>query len=66
MSSYTVAQLKTAVANIPAGANAWTIEVPAGLMLPVCDSRSVAADGTLFIHVRGYFNLDTHSWEPAG
>ena len=62
MASYTVAQLKTFVAGIPAGANTWLIEVPDGLSLPVVTNRSVGADGTLWYTVRGYFNLETHTW----
>ena len=62
MSSYTIQQLKTFVSGIPASANTFTIEVPDGLSLPVVTNRSVGADGTLWYTVRGYFNLDTHSW----
>jgi len=64
MASYTVLQLKNFVAGLPAGANSLLIEVPDGLALPVVDpaTRRVDPDGTLWYTVRGYFNLDTHTW----
>ena len=65
MASYTVAQLKTFVAGIPAGANTWMIEVPDGLSLPVVTNRSVGADGTLWYTCRGYFHVSTRTWEPV-
>lgn len=65
MASYTVQQLKTFVASIPAGANTWLIEVPDDLVLPVCTNRSVGADGTLWMTIRGYFALGTRTWTPV-
>ena len=65
MATYTVSQLKAKVASFPAGANAWRLEVPDGLMIPVHDSRSVDPDGTLRINIRGYINLATGDWTPA-
>jgi hypothetical protein len=62
MASYTVQQLKTAVANIPAGANTWLIEVPDELILPVANSRSINAQGGLVLVIRGYFNFVTRTW----
>lgn len=62
MASYTVAQLKTAVAAIPAGANAWLIEVPDNTLLPVASTRSVDQDGTIRLLIQGYVNLATRTW----
>lgn len=65
MAHYTVAQFKAKVAALPAQADSWQVEVPDDLMILVCDSRSVGADGTLWIHIRGYMNLATGDWTPA-
>ena len=62
MASFTVAQLKTFVANIPAGANTWLIEVPDDLVLPVVTNRSVDTQGGLWYRVRGYFEIATRTW----
>ena len=62
MASYTISQLKTFVASIPAAANALTIEVPDGLVLPVVNQRRVDPDGTLWYVVKGYFDVANHSW----
>ena len=65
MASYTVSQLRTAVAAIPTGANTWLIQVPDDLVLPVVTGRSVAADGTITYLVRGYFNVAARTWVPV-
>ena len=65
MATYTVSAFKARVAAIPAGANAWRLEVPDDLLIPVHDSRSLGPDGTLFINIRGYINLATGDWTPV-
>jgi len=62
MASFTVQQLKTAVAAIPSGANTWLVEVPDDLVLPVVTNRSVAANGTLWYTVRAYFEIASRKW----
>mgnify|MGYP003396345098 CR=1 FL=1 len=65
MPSFTVQQLKTAIANIPTGANAWLVEVPDDLVLPVADSRTFGPHGELMLHIRGYINVATRNWTPV-
>ena len=65
MATYTVSQLKAKVASFPAGANAWRLEVPDDLMIPVHDSRTIGPNGEIMIHIRGYINFATGDWTPV-
>lgn len=65
MATITVAQLKAAVASIPAGANAWQIQVPDGLALNVVNNITTGPRGENMVTVKGYVHLDTLTWEAA-
>lgn len=66
MASITVAQLKTAVANIPVGANSWLIEMPDGLVVMVGTGRVVDSKGVAtFTVLRGFLALSRLKWKPV-
>jgi hypothetical protein len=65
MANYTVNVLKARVAAIPAAANAWRLEVPDDLVIPVHDSRTIGPKGELMMSIRGYINLATGEWTPV-
>jgi hypothetical protein len=65
MANYTVNVLKARVAAIPAAANAWRLEVPDDLVIPVHDSRTIGPKGELMMSIRGYINLATGDWTPV-